>query len=471
MNSVASPEDDPILASCWDDHERGWARVAISWLQDEWGREQNDDSPETLKRFARTIVEMGVSARVAEQIIHRHWNLVGTAPPPWTVEQIHEAAEAANREWRGEVQTEYSKLLDVSEPLPTLEYLVDGLFVKNDVVLLAAYGGSLKTWVALSLMLAIQSGKPWLGRYQVRQGNVMLLDYESGEYEVRRRLRLLAKGESVPPIRYTWVGGSLHDEQTWRQIERDVVRFNIRLLVIDSLAGGSGVENENDAAFALPLKFAARLAEEYGCSVWFIHHERKGDGTGPERIRGSSAIHGAVDAAWRCSQMKDDGEFKRTTFEPTKPGAGPTPTPIHLKLSDQGGLQIDVAVPAASDEETREAILALVRRKAGSGGATARDLRDAVPGRGTKKDGARKELEKDGLIVKIGDRYMPDGDAQRLARVEAIIRQGYSTRRDITRLAKITGDRLDDLVRQQRVIYDGHAYAIGDAPAGTAHAT
>ncbi len=413
MNSLVLPED-PILASCFDEHERYAAAGAISLMEREWSVVPDDrhDSPETLVRLAAQVLRFDLPCSLAEVIIQSHYNLVGgpeAGPPAWTTAEIHEAvARSAQKQLEedtasGVLRSTYGEWLDANAALPPLDYLVDGLFVKNDVLMVAAYGGSLKTWDAMSLMLAVQTGKPWLGVHRVSQGNVMLLDYETGEYEVRRRLKLLAKGEEVPTIRYRWQGGSLHDPKTWEQIEHELLRFKIRLLVIDSLAGGSGVENENESTFALPLKYAGQVAEDCGCTVVFIHHERKGDGSGAEKIRGSSAIHGAVDAAWRCSQVKEDGEFKRTTFGPTKPGAGPTPKEIRLKLSDRGGLQLDVDAPAAgdADEQARREILDLVRRMAGSGGATARDIRGQISGRHGTVDAMRKTLEAEGLIVKI----------------------------------------------------------------------
>jgi hypothetical protein len=473
MLSLASSIDDEL------DDELDDPLVAVGIRDIEHLQNINaPDNAETLAWMADDLINLDLSTRMAEAIIQTQWNRIPSdEPPPWTDEEVWAAVSTAYlKAWppphvsaAPKPPAGYSELLDANEALPPLEYLVDGLFAKNDVILFAAYGGSLKTWIVLSLMLAIQSGQRWLGAYPVQQGNVLFLDYESGRYEALRRLKLLAKGSKVPPIRYRWDGGHLHTEATWAAIETEVVKYDIKLVVIDSLAAGSNGQDENDARFATPLSFAAKLAEEYGVAVWFIHHERKGDGSGAEKIRGTSALYNAADATWRCPALKEDGGIKRTRLMPVKPGAGPTPRPVPLKLSDAGGLQIDTTEAHVDEDTTRQDILAFLKLRGASGqGATMKEIEGGV--RGVRNETKRSELAsllKEGAVAKINGRHYVDSPEQQLERVNRAIRDGRTRRADIIRLAPIKAEQLDELVRQRRVILAGKDYALADVERDT----
>lgn len=59
------------------------------------------------------------------------------------------------------------KALDFTRPPEPLEWAVEKVFLADSVNLLVAPPSSLKTWVLLSLGLALASGEPWLNVYKV----------------------------------------------------------------------------------------------------------------------------------------------------------------------------------------------------------------------------------------------------------------------------------------------------------------
>jgi hypothetical protein len=81
------------------------------------------------------------------------------------------------------------------EPLPPIEWLVEGLIADGDRVILYGEFGSFKSWVLPSLALHISAGRPWLGKFAVpTPKSVLYLDEEMHPRTLKRRLQRLATG-------------------------------------------------------------------------------------------------------------------------------------------------------------------------------------------------------------------------------------------------------------------------------------
>jgi hypothetical protein len=175
--------------------------------------------------------------------------------------------------------------------------------VRGCLALLVALGESLKSWMASDGILSVGTGSEWLGRFKCEQGRALFIDYEAGDYEVRRRLQRLAVGRgfatpvqgiallSMPPWPIT-------SDEFFAHFETLATEY--ALIVIDSLAGGSGGGDENDSRFAGALYRLKSVAAATGCVVLVIHHARKSspnsnDHDPREMVRGSSAIFNSVD--------------------------------------------------------------------------------------------------------------------------------------------------------------------------------
>lgn len=269
-----------------------------------------------------------------------------------------------------------------------LTFVVDPLIGRGDVTMFVAHGNSLKTWLAFSIALAIASGRPWLGRFPTKQGKVAILDYESGEFEVTRRLKLLGASDSELGerlLRCSYSGADLTKSETWLAL----AEAGLDLLIIDSFNAASPNTDENDARAALMLQHAGRFAEMLICTVIVIHHARKGEG-GDERetVRGSTAIYGACDRVYRFGDLekKDVAPGSRlvlTTMYSIKDGAGQPPPPVRVELSDSGLRWVEGAEKPKDDEPSpennREIVMTVVR--ANPAGVSKGTLLDAMLGR------------------------------------------------------------------------------------------
>lgn len=290
------------------------------------------------------------------------------------------------------------------------KYLVDQLIPMETVGMFVAMGSSLKTWCALDIARCIARGEPWLGRYLTRPGRVLFLDFESGLYELRRRMRLLDRGATSTTALGAWSyppGQRIDDPQLWLALSAHAVpeAGGLALVVIDSLAAGAPGTDENDARADAALQLGARFTEATGAGVLVIHHARKDDG-GDERkiVRGSTALFAACDWIYKFENVEETPEYRRMTMSCIKPCMGPKPAPVRLQLANDTGLtwfedegRIKLEGGGISDEDIDTAIeLALDTRALGS----MKDIAKAL-GRDEKRVTDRvRSLEGKGRVLK-----------------------------------------------------------------------
>lgn len=226
-----------------------------------------------------------------------------------------------------------------SEPGAT-QYLAEGIIVKSSVSLLAGYGQSYKTFAATDLMIALAVGGKWMGKYKCTKGRSILLDYESGQYEFRRRLNKLIGGAQVSPSKgmielCTMPRAYLNAPDFEQQITPIASQFD--LVVIDSLKASTPGADENSSDIRVNIDKLKRVAERTGSAFLIIHHARKtsGDKFGgtpdPRQIlRGSSAIFDAVDTCLTMTLNND----KKISLAQVKSRLGPAIEPQVITVTD-----------------------------------------------------------------------------------------------------------------------------------------
>lgn len=306
-------------------------------------------------------------------------------------------------------------------PLPPPDYLVGGLCVRGTLALLVAYGASLKTWVLIDGALAVATGGKWLDRFETTKGGALVIDFESGDWELRRRAHRLAAGRQlVTPLEgfafVTMPTMSLADDDFYEALE-PLAREHA-FIGIDSLAAGSGGIDENDARFARSLQRLKALASETGSVVVLLHHARKSSASDKEKdsdpremVRGTSAIFNACDVVLQLKRA-DDESF---VCSQTKSRGGPKVDPFVVRVDDVGEGGSVVTSSDVGDDGEAEAAAAdafgVVKAKVVRLLAREHDVRSATEiyrrTKGTKKTvlEAVKELEERGTIIKHEGAY------------------------------------------------------------------
>ncbi len=357
---------------------------------------------------ARRIVLLG--QRLSAQALAGHAPDALATSAQTDLEQISRTSPGESfRIWTG---------ADVWAPLEAPDYLIGRLCVRGTLALIVAYGSSLKTWLLADSAIAIPTGGNWLHRFDTKPGRALLIDFESGDWELRRRVHRIAAGRELAiPIDgfgfVTMPSLSLADDGFYAALAPLAREY--AFIGIDSLAAGSGGIDENDARFARSLQRLKAIASETKCVIVLLHHSRKGGGDEAdprEMVRGSSAIFNACDVVLMMSRNGDDGFVVRQT----KARGGKAVEPFVVRVEDIGEDasivvardvadegEEDVAKGSKAIEKAKRTILMLL--------AAEHDVRSATEVwrrvRGNKKVclDALRELEERDLVTKSAGAY------------------------------------------------------------------
>lgn len=208
-----------------------------------------------------------------------------------------------------EVELPFKRMAFSADP-PKYDWMVDGLLVQGDIVLLAGDPGVGKSWFTLDLALATLGLRDeWLGMPVLKNGPVIVVDQENPETTVRQRVRRLGLVGDHPDLHYLWYQGVRLDQDPERLFEY-AEAVEPKLIVIDSISRVH-FKNENSAEEMNPLLNGGiyPLSRQLGCTVVMIHHLAKHGGT-----RGSTALPAAVDLELAVLQ-EDNG---RQRIRPNK---------------------------------------------------------------------------------------------------------------------------------------------------------
>ncbi len=157
-----------------------------------------------------------------------------------------------------------------------------------------------KSWLALSMALAVSAGKPFLSNATL-EGQVLYLDLESRQYRVQARLSQLIQGPAPANLSIAHEADTLDGSLLW-QVERWANGCkHPRLVIIDTLGRVRGRGKRGENAYESDTRIFGGLqkfAQERKMAVLCVHHLRKskeGDDW-YERITGSMGLTGVADA-------------------------------------------------------------------------------------------------------------------------------------------------------------------------------
>ncbi len=198
----------------------------------------------------------------------------------------------------------------LAQPLKPKPWLCRDLRIAPGAPLIfggAGYSG--KTMAAQAFALAVATGRKLWGFFDVRQGEVIHLDWEQDELTVRRYQRMarsmrvdlcdLGKliGASMIPNTSLDATGTGWAERALAHICRGKA-----LCVIDSFRQAfEGVDENSSSSVAIAMKMLSRVSYATGCVILLIAHSRKlTDDTASVRssLRGSGAIFDASNTVY-----------------------------------------------------------------------------------------------------------------------------------------------------------------------------
>lgn len=276
-----------------------------------------------------------------------------TRPPPGSFAEL--MTDAKHR-WDAEMVAENSPTAVepmfmsgrelASRSFPKTHWLVRGVAPQEGIMVIACEPKAGKTWAATEIALSIASGSPAFGEFEVVRGNVAYFYAEDPGASVQSRIRALCRGkgmQDIPEGLYTQPQGralDLLDDFEVVTLLASAMRIpDLKMLVLDPLRDiHSGVEDSSDEMAKVMRRLRA-LAKLLDCLVVFVHHNNKGGGDGTkrfgQRMRGSSAVHGAINAGMYLVGTQNDGATViNQCYVELKAGRAVTPFSLQLDIED-----------------------------------------------------------------------------------------------------------------------------------------
>lgn len=210
--------------------------------------------------------------------------------------------------------------LDDLSNLPTPQWMIDGMFERGALVMVAGPSYSFKSFILLDWLLCIASGRQWLGR--VTQTGKIVYALGEGKSSLMKRIQAWMNHNKPTPeemerlrenFRVTFDVVQLASKASTDNLLADMeaVGFKPDYIAIDTFARSMVGMDENDAKDSGLWVDSADRLRQLGFGVIFVHHTKKNTEMGVQ-YRGSSAIIGAMDTAMTLIREADTATLKIT---------------------------------------------------------------------------------------------------------------------------------------------------------------
>lgn len=210
----------------------------------------------------------------------------------------------------------------LARELPPTPWLLTGLLTERAVAAIAGEPKTTKTWTALEIAIAIANGIAAFGEFGVPKARtVAMFLVEDDERSARNRLRALAAGHGlVPAAAVERIKLKCRQTRDLSEVEdlAEIVAACLEVpdlgcLILDPFRDLHTADENDSTAMAVIMHRLRALRDILGCTVLFVHHSIKsGVGTNGRRqgqkMRGSGAIHGAVDGGIYLYDLDTDGQ-------------------------------------------------------------------------------------------------------------------------------------------------------------------
>lgn len=240
-----------------------------------------------------------------------------------------------------------TRIAHISSQHSSPAWLVDALWGEQAVGFIGGTPKTGKTWLALELAVAVASGRPCLGHFQVRaRGHVLLYAAEDNAAAIKHRVCCIAKArgvsvERMPVGLITAPALHLDDPDHQERLEQTLARIRPRMLVLDPLVRlHCGDENSASDVSEL-LAFLRALQRKHALAIAVVHHIRKSaTGQPGQALRGSGDLHAWSDSSLyllrRQGRIELHGEHR----------SHPSPAPRVIELADEPALHLALRGPA-----------------------------------------------------------------------------------------------------------------------------
>jgi RecA-family ATPase len=207
-------------------------------------------------------------------------------------------------------------------PPPEYEWLVKGLICKGDTSLIVGEPNVGKSWISLSLAVAMADNRnTWVGHEVTNHGRVLYIDEENPHDVVYHRLKQLG-ATNLDNLRYLHRQGVRLDRNFDKLLD-EAITYEPSMIVLDSLTRFHTKDENNAGEMASLFNDSINvLCRETGAAVIILHHTNKSDSTSSYvRTRGSSDIGAAVDCGIEARKTGPN-KFNLVHFKSRRTQAG-----------------------------------------------------------------------------------------------------------------------------------------------------
>ena len=219
----------------------------------------------------------------------------------------------------------FFSLGEAYQPLPPLEWVVEGMFSRPSLNIFFGPPKSLKTLFLQDLAISVASGKNWLpdlpgkgaGKgVKTRPTAVLWVDYENGSRRMRERFSAFGRALQLPedtPVFCASMPVPWLDAGKKEQIGNLMLRiehYQAGLIVVDHLTQITGDVDENTSGMAEVMGNLRGMVEDLDLCLFLVHHQVKGMArfgiAGSESLRGHGSILASCDAAFQLERSKTE---------------------------------------------------------------------------------------------------------------------------------------------------------------------
>lgn len=290
-----------------------------------------------------------------------------------------------------------TRISDIEPRAEGERWLIEGLWAGEACGLIGATPKTGKTWLGLSMAIAVASGKPLLGKYEVKaHGPALVFPAEGSRGAIRERVDMLAAAQGIDltslPL-HLLDTDTLHldDREHRARLEATLNALKPKLIVLDPLVRLHTGHESDTQHVAEVLGYLRSLQARHGVAIAVTHHLSKGRAGSAsaepgDMLRGSGDLH-----AWGDSNLyliKCDGGVVRCHVE-QRDSEAPA-EPIHFRLEvtapRDDAASLASLVPCAAPVVDASNAPASRAKRSGGGGArgdapkrrNARPLRERV---------------------------------------------------------------------------------------------
>lgn len=219
-------------------------------------------------------------------------------------------------------------------PAPPREWIVDGLIPDNIVGVLAAGGGTGKSFLCLQLAFAVATGRNFLGFPVSNPGNVLILNAEDDRDEIHRRVESIVtrarkdgefdeytERDAKERVRVLSLvgennritecnGNAISRTNFVDRLEAMIGEREIKLLVIDPLSRFRGGEENSNDHMTYFIEAVEQLRQRLDTTVLVVHHFNKqglkDQHLASTALRGGSGLNDGIRFALAMATMTKD---------------------------------------------------------------------------------------------------------------------------------------------------------------------